>query len=646
MKVLLLCIIGLAFATERNEQNYKGPVIYTNLPPPILFFPNFPDEQQKMVSEEKRIEYAPLPYEDLPLLVYHSEDQPPIHVVQRDNRPQQQAPSSGLPDLQNHQFISIGLSTVQHLPPESVETHDSSPDDQQTSNQHFPEPQYKEAAPPPIAINPSQLLDSNSPIKAKLHQLLQQHNALRHHVEQLQLTPLTKDGPPSKMNKAQQPQQQQQQILRHPPLANHQQMQEAPPATKRPAPMNRPFQASMGEMTQDFPQGHHGIGPQNIPEFQSEGYANHQQMQEAPPATKRPAPANRPFQASMAQGFHQGHHGIGPQNIQEFQSEGYANHQQMQEVPPATKRPAPTNRPFQASMGEMAQGFHQGHHGIGPQNIPEFQSEGSPRAEQMKRPVTRHRKVNSGERRKSQGDSKNDAMKESGRVREQTLKQTRGRTAPSNLNSKEQYQQIIIHVPHSVVGKPRIAILRDNTKPHLRNNNKNSGPFRVPPPENRPNNHPSKHLPDPRVFKQFHVQNEQKPPSSDRRGSSPPHYHPHINISSPRRRSSTGHSEYAEAIDNHKRLLDKISGHALRTFVNNLEKARAETGSRNSEVRKFKQGNSDGRKFISQADISVKRARIFINLNSKKKPPIIVYKGRKPPIEIYGNKQDLRIGAH
>ncbi|GFX55155.1 uncharacterized protein TNCV_1156161 [Trichonephila clavipes] len=162
---------------ERDSVKYKGPVVYSNLPPPVLYFPNFPPNPKissRGDSDEKRVEYVPFPYKDLPLLVYQSENQPPVHVVEKSQKqnaaqPQQAVPSgendngkiqqqtgpavyqmagnqqqyrnpqlqiqsnsngystSGItvtnqfPDLQNQQYISIGLSTIhQELPNEAV----------------------------------------------------------------------------------------------------------------------------------------------------------------------------------------------------------------------------------------------------------------------------------------------------------------------------------------------------------------------------------------------------------------------------------------------------------------------------------------------------------------------------------------------
>lgn len=80
---------GTELQEKESDVKYKGPVVYTNLPPPVLYFPNFP-ERHKISNrgssgdtEDKRVEYVPFPYKDLPLLVYQSESQPPVHVVEK-----------------------------------------------------------------------------------------------------------------------------------------------------------------------------------------------------------------------------------------------------------------------------------------------------------------------------------------------------------------------------------------------------------------------------------------------------------------------------------------------------------------------------------------------------------------------------------
>ncbi|GFQ84911.1 uncharacterized protein TNCT_309561 [Trichonephila clavata] len=181
--VLILAGAGLqttaggSSPAETDSVKYKGPVVYSNLPPPVLYFPNFPPKPEissRGDSDEKRVEYVPFPYKDLPLLVYQSENQPPVHVVEKSQKqnaaqPQQARPSEGnddrkmqqqtgpavyqmagnqqqyrnpqpqtqsnsneystsgvtvtnqFPDLQNQQYISIGLSTIHHeLPNEAA----------------------------------------------------------------------------------------------------------------------------------------------------------------------------------------------------------------------------------------------------------------------------------------------------------------------------------------------------------------------------------------------------------------------------------------------------------------------------------------------------------------------------------------------
>ncbi|GBM73203.1 hypothetical protein AVEN_228982-1 [Araneus ventricosus] len=71
---------------EPRKLKYRGPVVYSNLPPPVLYFPSFPPDPKissRGDAEEKSIEYVPFPYENLPLLVYQSDNQPPVHVVEK-----------------------------------------------------------------------------------------------------------------------------------------------------------------------------------------------------------------------------------------------------------------------------------------------------------------------------------------------------------------------------------------------------------------------------------------------------------------------------------------------------------------------------------------------------------------------------------
>lgn len=187
--------IHISIATKQDEKDseakYKGPVVYTNLPPPVLYFPNFP-EKQKLSNrgssgdgEDKRIEYVPFPYKDLPLLVYQSENQPPVHVVEKGsnrnsengehtnsqhsssyqtgpavyrsvendrydneeaesaNHPQAALASSPIPTIstQNKQIISIGLTSIQ---PQNDQYDSGHPDSSQQASNLYNQIQYSE----------------------------------------------------------------------------------------------------------------------------------------------------------------------------------------------------------------------------------------------------------------------------------------------------------------------------------------------------------------------------------------------------------------------------------------------------------------------------------------------------------------------
>ncbi|XP_035225494.1 putative uncharacterized protein DDB_G0271606 isoform X2 [Stegodyphus dumicola] len=95
--LLMLLLIGAGLQPsssieeeeEKPDVKYKGPIVYTNLPPPVLYFPKFPTKPKLSNRgssgdlEDKKVEYVPFPYKDLPLLVYQSDSQPPVHVVEK-----------------------------------------------------------------------------------------------------------------------------------------------------------------------------------------------------------------------------------------------------------------------------------------------------------------------------------------------------------------------------------------------------------------------------------------------------------------------------------------------------------------------------------------------------------------------------------
>lgn len=109
-QVLLALILAgsslqISQGSEKKGQNsdvkYKGPVVYTNLPPPVLYFPKFPEHPKLSNrgssgdSEDKRVEYVPFPYKDLPLLVYQSQNQPPVHVVEKTSKQDSEKENTG-----------------------------------------------------------------------------------------------------------------------------------------------------------------------------------------------------------------------------------------------------------------------------------------------------------------------------------------------------------------------------------------------------------------------------------------------------------------------------------------------------------------------------------------------------------------------
>merc|ERR1712038_2145825 len=67
---------------------YGGPIVYSGEKPPIIHFPPPPSDTVSYNAAGKgkggsppAIKYVPLPHHDLPVLIYTSDSQPPIHVV-------------------------------------------------------------------------------------------------------------------------------------------------------------------------------------------------------------------------------------------------------------------------------------------------------------------------------------------------------------------------------------------------------------------------------------------------------------------------------------------------------------------------------------------------------------------------------------
>ncbi|CAG7732805.1 unnamed protein product [Allacma fusca] len=69
---------------------YAGPIVYTNEKPPVIHFPPPPKPRKGSGhgkggkgkgSKSHSIKYVPLPHHELPILIYQSDINPPIHVV-------------------------------------------------------------------------------------------------------------------------------------------------------------------------------------------------------------------------------------------------------------------------------------------------------------------------------------------------------------------------------------------------------------------------------------------------------------------------------------------------------------------------------------------------------------------------------------
>ncbi|XP_067118310.1 hornerin-like [Centruroides vittatus] len=75
-----------SIAVKKSAVKYAGPMVYSNLPPPVVYFPTMPKIPKNMIGSSESgpsrpVEYIPLPYQDLPVLIYQSKHHPPVHVV-------------------------------------------------------------------------------------------------------------------------------------------------------------------------------------------------------------------------------------------------------------------------------------------------------------------------------------------------------------------------------------------------------------------------------------------------------------------------------------------------------------------------------------------------------------------------------------
>merc|ERR1712008_228469 len=73
-------------SAEYAPVKYGGPIVYSGEKPPIIHFPPPPRDTQSYGGggnggSPPSIKYVPLPHHDLPVLIYTSDSQPPIHVV-------------------------------------------------------------------------------------------------------------------------------------------------------------------------------------------------------------------------------------------------------------------------------------------------------------------------------------------------------------------------------------------------------------------------------------------------------------------------------------------------------------------------------------------------------------------------------------
>merc|ERR1712106_288519 len=80
---------------------YGGPIVYSGEKPPIIHFPPPPEPSYAnggyggKYKAPPAVKYVPLPHHELPVLIYQSDNSPPIHVVHTP--PPARAPQSYAP---------------------------------------------------------------------------------------------------------------------------------------------------------------------------------------------------------------------------------------------------------------------------------------------------------------------------------------------------------------------------------------------------------------------------------------------------------------------------------------------------------------------------------------------------------------------
>ncbi|CAF2741002.1 unnamed protein product [Lepeophtheirus salmonis] len=130
-------MIGTIFLPRYSESiQYNGPIVYSNeKKPPIIHFPPPPnlsnkDAHNKLSLPNQPVKYIPLPHHDLPVLIYQSEKQPPIHVVHppmtkgKINQPaQKQTYSQSKISFSSDQIYEFPMSYVKSKESSSLPNH-------------------------------------------------------------------------------------------------------------------------------------------------------------------------------------------------------------------------------------------------------------------------------------------------------------------------------------------------------------------------------------------------------------------------------------------------------------------------------------------------------------------------------------------
>ncbi|XP_023219406.1 uncharacterized protein LOC111621483 [Centruroides sculpturatus] len=126
--ILLLHVLLAAEASLNNNNTpikgkksikYIGPVVYSNLPPPVVYFPPVPEVPKgPYTASPHPVQFVPFPYNELPVLIYRSKHNPPIHVVNQNKLVSQNVVGESNPHYKDYSqdskddLIAEGSETV------------------------------------------------------------------------------------------------------------------------------------------------------------------------------------------------------------------------------------------------------------------------------------------------------------------------------------------------------------------------------------------------------------------------------------------------------------------------------------------------------------------------------------------------------